>query len=163
MYHVANRESRYVNLRWSLSLILHFFAWWWSSTVLLTCCPLVLAPNNGTCSSSLHVFPAKYMTSGRIECPKLAHFSSAKYNTSGRIGFFTRLCMPKPAEQNYHVANREEVRKPTLIQLSDSPLIFFPCLVMFVNRPTRLLPALVLAPNNRTRSSCYDAPLHFTC
>ena len=45
---------------------------------------------------SLHVSPAKYMTSGRIKFPKLAHFSSAKYNsnnTSGRIGFLYTFSM----------------------------------------------------------------------
>ena len=42
---------------------------------------------------SLHVSPAKYMTSGRIEFPKLTHFSSAKYNTSGRIGFLYKVSM----------------------------------------------------------------------
>ena len=42
---------------------------------------------------SPHVSPAKYMTSGRIEFPKLTHFSSAKYNTSGRIGFLYTFSM----------------------------------------------------------------------
>ena len=52
-YHVANRESRFLEpLSLSLWFCISSLTWWCSSTVLLACWSLVLAPNNGTRSSS---------------------------------------------------------------------------------------------------------------